>query len=81
MVIVIGSLDSMYGSLGSDVLKQEATTISIVRARDDLTLFCEIYNVFLMFSKIFFCAEFKSDECQLEKFKHFCRGNLFLKLV
>ena len=21
----------------------------------------------------FFCAEFKSDKCQLEKFEHFCR--------
>ena len=45
----------------------------MVRARDDLTLFCDIYNVFLMFVIDFFCAEFKSDECQLEEFEHFCR--------
>ena len=28
--------------------------------------------VFLCFLYIF-CAQFKSDECQLEKFEHFCR--------
>ena len=45
----------------------------IVRARDDLTLFCDIYNVFFYVSYRFFCAEFKSDECQLVKSEHFCR--------
>ena len=25
-----------------------------------------------MFLIYFFCTEFKSDECQLEKFEHFC---------
>ena len=40
----------------------------IVRGRDDITLFCYayIYNVSWCFLYIF-CAEFKSDECQLEK--------------
>ena len=44
--------------------------VYIVRARDDLTLFCDIYNVF-MFLIDFFSAEFKSDEFQLEKFESF----------
>ena len=44
----------------------------LVRAGDDLTLFCDI-QCFFDVSYRFFCAEFKSDECQLEKFEHFCR--------
>ena len=39
----------------------------------EMTLFCDTYNVFFYVSYILFCAEFKSDECQLEKFEHFCK--------
>ena len=45
------------------------TAKEVVRARDDLTLFCDMYNVFFYVSYLFFCAEFKFDE----KFEHFCR--------
>ena len=47
--------------------------LSYDRDKDDLTLFCFIYayNVFGV-SYIFFCAEFKSEEC-LEKFGYFCK--------
>ena len=41
------------------------------RARDDLTLFCHIYNVFgVSYKKI--CVECKFDESRLEILGHFC---------
>ena len=48
--------------------------------RDDLALFFHIYNVFLMFLIIIFCAEFKSDEYQIEKFEHFLDSRLKVNL-
>ena len=66
-----GSFTPIYTMVS--IICKTIWTGSLVRARDDLTLFCHIYNGFLMLLIDFFCAEFKSDECQLEKFKHFCR--------
>ena len=48
------------------------------RARDDLTLCCYIYNVYDITYR-YFCAEFKSDEWQLENFRFFF-GNLRSKV-
>ena len=46
------------------------TAKEVVRARADLTLFCDIYNVFLIFLR-FFCAEFNPMSASLKSLSIF----------
>ena len=47
--VVIITMSLRIVLAGSDEVQRLVCTVRTVRARDDLTLFCHIYNVFLMF--------------------------------
>ena len=48
------------------------TAEEVVRARDDLTLFCDMCNVFFNVSYLFFCAKFK---CDFENYFYYSRSS------